>query len=372
MHYLKQQAGPPKRLPCVGDLLRDIDLLTANQARLDVEFTITIFLHAFWSLIHEFRQLSKIHRGTPLVVAAGNTTSTQPAPTSSQLLLESRQAELVSQLHEFSRRTSAWHEFTPQESLVLQLLLMNLHVSLDDLQLFAGREGEDEARRVFPRLQAWAASPTSRTALVHAARILGAARRFPQGHLKDFYAVAVHHAALALWTHALIRRSDVAAKVIKRDASDGGGAGGGARDTSAAATAVVYLDGDDDNTPALRTWIQGASGAVRPLIRSATASASASAASGTATGSGSGAGGASIALDDPEACMEAARDVLRANFAVGRGPASDDSYLPPIVDNLCGLLRQLGQVARAVSLSSASSASMAAAVASTATNSATA
>src|SRR5205814_3806670 len=108
------------------------------------------------------------------------------------LVLSSRHQELCKDLQNFQLISSDWNEMlSAQESMVLNLLMMNLHVSLDDLQLFSGKEGEDQARRMYPVLQQWSDSAESRKALWHAGQILGQAKQFPPGHLKDFYAVGV-------------------------------------------------------------------------------------------------------------------------------------------------------------------------------------
>ena len=49
-------------------------------------------------------------------------------------------------------------------------------------------------------------------------------------------------------------------------------------------------------------------------------------------------------LSDPRACMEIAEEILRINFNTGQEP------LPPMVENLCHLIKQLGGAAWAVGL----------------------
>ena len=81
--------------------------------------------------------------------------------------------------------------------------MMKLHVSLNDIQLFSGRAGEEEARRVYPQIRAWTEESESRTAVWHAGQLFRTARSFEKTRLRDFYAVAVHHAALTLWVYGL-------------------------------------------------------------------------------------------------------------------------------------------------------------------------
>ncbi len=297
MRYLEVAAGESKRPPSLGDLFRDVRLLSANHRRLDLQLATSTYLHAVWTLIWEFRQLNAVHRSD--VVSPG-LSGQNP-----NLLLSSRHQELVRLLQNFQLVTSDWHPLSVQESLVLNLLQMDLHVSLDDLQLFSGKEGEDQARRVYPTLQRWSETPEARQAQWHAGQILGLAKLFPPGHLKDFYAIAVHHAALALWTWGVVRKS------MRQPATTGAD--------------CVYLDGPDSGL--VQRYIGFSQG--RAAIR----------------GPGTTDGGAMDALlEDPGLCMEVAQDILRANFVDGK-----DS-LPPIVENLCQLIRQLANAAWQVGL----------------------
>ncbi|GAW15968.1 hypothetical protein ANO14919_053900 [Xylariales sp. No.14919] len=297
--YLGRSAGQTKRPPCLGDLLRDVNLLAANYRRLDTQYCISIYLHAFWNLIFEWRQLSAVHRSNPFQ------NNYQAGP---NLILNSRHQELCKALSSFQLATADWHAcFSAQEALLLNLILMNLHVSLDDLQLFAGKEGEDQARRVYPILQQWSESTEARQALWHAGQVLRQAKMFPSGHLKQFYAVGVHHAALALWTYGVVTRATRNPSSIN------------------VAREVVYIDGLESTE--VQRFIEFGHG--RPTIR------------GTRSDDGQ---GIESALEDPRMCMEIAQEVLRMNFNTGQ------EVSPPMVENLCLLIKQLGGAAWAVGL----------------------
>ncbi|KAI0394029.1 hypothetical protein F5Y17DRAFT_429694 [Xylariaceae sp. FL0594] len=297
--YLARCAGQSKRPPCLGDLLRDVDLLAENERRLDAQYTISIYLYAFWNLIFEWRQLSAVHRSNPFQnnYQAG-----------SNLILNSRHQELCRTLSNFRLVTGDRHSsFSAQEALLLNLIFMNLYVSLDDLQLFAGKEGEEQARRVYPILQQWSESSEARQALWHAGQILRHAKMFPAGHLKQFYAVGVHHASLALWTYGVVTRAT--------------------RNQSSMAMShdVVYIDGLDSTE--VQRFIGFGRG--RPMFRGVR---------------GDGGQAVEAALDDPRSCMQVAQEILRSNFNTGH------DLLPPMVENLCLLINQLGGAAWAVGL----------------------
>ncbi|KZL86710.1 c6 transcription factor [Colletotrichum incanum] len=298
MQYLERTAGQSKRPPSMGDLFRDINLLATNRQRLDLQFTISIYLHGYWALILEYLQLCSVLRTRTWLNNSGG---------KSEEVLRSRHAELCKDLQGFLLVTSSWHEMlSTQESLVLHLLMMNLHLSLNDLQLFSGKEGEDQARRVFGDLREWSQSAEARQSLWHAGQILRQAKMFPQGHLKDFYAVAVHHAALACWTYGVVSKA-------------------GGKQPAQYEQEKVFLDGTESNL--VHRFIGFNQG--RPVI----------------LGPMSRAGATEASLDDPKACMEVAQEILRANFR-----DSADLY-PPIVENLCLLIKQLGHAAWAVGMS---------------------
>ncbi|KAK2019981.1 hypothetical protein LZ32DRAFT_4243 [Colletotrichum eremochloae] len=297
MHYLERTAGQSSRPPSICDLFRDINVLATNRQRLDLQFAISIYLHGFWSLVLCYLQLCGVLRTPTWLKTSGN---------KSEEVLRSRHAELCKDLQGFQQVTSNWHEMlSTQESLVMHLLMMNLHLSLNDLQLFSGKEGEDQARRVFGDLREWSQSAEARQALWHAGQILRQAKMFPQGHLKDFYAVAVHHAALACWTYGVVSKAsgNQPAQYEKK----------------------VFLDGTESNlVHCFISFNQGNPVILGPMTRAGTTEAS---------------------LDDPKACMEVAQEILRANFR-----ESSDLH-PPIVENLCLLLKQLGHAAWAVGMS---------------------
>lgn len=296
--YMERHADQTKRPPSLADLLHDINELPANAMRLDLQLSISVFLHGFWSLILEYRQLSAVHR-------TRSYTNNTNSPTS--LLLDSRHQELVRELQNFHLLAGDWPDMSAQEHVVLHLLKMNLHVSLDDLQLFSGKEGEDQARRVYPVLQQWATSASARTAVFSAGQVLRCAKMFPADHLNGFYAVAVHHAALALWTYGVVNRAN------RQQAM-----------ASQYAYGNVYLD--DVDSLSVQRFIGFDQG--RPLIRGPFIRGVAREAS----------------LQDTRACMEISQDILRANVSHGK------EATPPIVENLCHLIKQLGDAAWAVGL----------------------
>jgi hypothetical protein len=207
--------------------------------------------------------------------------------------------------------------FTAQEFLILNLLQLNLHVSLDDLQLLMGKEGDDQARRMLPKLQRWSKEPVSRQALWHAAQIFRYAKAFPTGRLKEIYAIAVQHAALCLWAHGVVTKATMASTM--RGHPD-------ANVPAAHDSSLVFLDGEESDL--VHTFIttgQGTAAICGAQVREGQGAASAAA--------------VVARLDDPRSCVEVAQDILRANFI--------DCFdgLPAISENIIHLLKQLGSAA---------------------------
>ncbi len=358
IRYLQSGVADGNRLPCLGDLFRDINILAANHHRLDTQLAISIYLHGFWSLVWEYRQLASIHAPSP----------TSPNHASNMaMLLTTRHADLVAQLKTFRLLTHDQHHphqqpkppttplaLSTQESLLLHLLFLNLHAALPDLQLFSGKEGEDRARRAYPALQRWAASAESRVALWHAAQVFRIGRLFPRGHLKDFWSVAVCHAGLCIWAWGVVSAAG-------RRGATGGAAGvgmgmqgqhhaphqaqqhqhqqmGGQHQHQGQ---VVYLDGEE--TPAVQAWVGYGQG--RPAIRGFDTTPTPTSASASGGGQGSGRGVmVDCAVENPRACMEVAQELLRANF-VGVWES-----LPPLSENIIVVLKQLEKAAWAVGM----------------------
>lgn len=299
--YILRHGGQTKRPPCIGDVLRDIHLLRANANRIDTQLSIAAYIHGYWSLILEYRQMCAVHRVRSYTLT--------PA-TAASMLLNQRHQELLKDLQTFQLVASDWNAVTPQEHMMLNLLLMNLHISLDDLQLFSGKEGEDQARRIYPILQQWASGSDSRSAAWYAGQVLRYAKEFPEDHIVGFYAVACHHAALALWTYGVIGRAN-----------------GRQPFTGNTVAEMVELDGPD--SLAAHRFIGFEQG--NPVIRGPKSARD---------------GSVQLAsLKSTRTCMTVVQDILRANVS------NPKHGTPHIIENLCGLIQKLGDAAWAVGLS---------------------
>ena len=84
---------------------------------------------------------------------------------------------------------------------------MLLHMSLEELQLFAGKEDKQEARRVYHSALEWITSPDSRRSIWHAGQTVRAARLMAPGSLTGFLAIGVYYASLAFWSYGVVSRA---------------------------------------------------------------------------------------------------------------------------------------------------------------------
>ncbi|USW57029.1 hypothetical protein Slin15195_G103480 [Septoria linicola] len=199
------------QLPTFVSSMCDAQIMGSVRDKIDLELTLYLVLMSHWCLAWEVTQLSSANK-------AQASADLHWAGTS---LAASKVQELRRLLDSFYVAIEDWRVFVPKEvHMVSQLLRMNLCVAFEDLQLLAGKEDEDEARRVLPALKHWFRSPECRQAMWHAGQVLRAARR-PAGlspnassvaipdtpWLRNFNAVALYHAGLAFWVYGLLAKA---------------------------------------------------------------------------------------------------------------------------------------------------------------------
>ncbi|TVY85354.1 hypothetical protein LSUE1_G000279 [Lachnellula suecica] len=295
--YLSKIPNISTRLPSLMHCVHDVTPLSKVQDCIDLRFSTSIILHAIWSLVSEYRQLEFILK-----------IQSPERHWNGALISTSWQQELCQLLEHFRITVSGWQGGMPQEAIVLQeLFMMNLHVSFEELQLFAGKEGTEEAQRVYPLLKQWFGSRRSREAIFHAGQVLRAATSFSSSHLRDFYAVAVYHSALCFWVWGMCSL----------------GTSHFRQHPSAEQQEVVWLDGEE--TADTRRFVASAMGI--PMIRGREPNSA-------------------CRLDNPKAVMESIIAVMNKSCASG------SQGVPPLVENLGQLMRDLGNAAWIVSCQS--------------------
>jgi hypothetical protein len=116
------------------------------------------------------------------------------------------------------KNVAPYEDEGPPAVLFHEFLLMLLYVDLDNVQRFAGKHGEVEARRAYALLETWAMDEQSRNAVCHAGQVLRAGRAVPQYGLRGFEAIALYQATLVLWVYGVLQCAVVPAKSSKEKA----------------------------------------------------------------------------------------------------------------------------------------------------------
>ena len=197
---------------------------------------------------------------------------------------------------------------------------MHLHVSLEDIQLLAGKEGDDEARRILPLLSSWAESRESRQAVFHAGQALRAAKKCPSYTLRDSLAISIYHASVVFWSYAVVLKSLSFAEKTKLSSQQNMPDG--------PKSPLIRLDGDETRElqrflvlgkgiPVISPWLEGEG---RDDAQQ-------------------------VPLSDPKAVMTVIINVLRKKNGL------EDKGCPPLVENLSKLMRSLGNAAKGVGTS---------------------
>ena len=135
-----------------------------------------------------------------------------PSKAHNSLILSSRYQELTQQLEDFRISSSP---MSNSVEILLELTLLHLNAPLDTIQLFAGIEGQEEARSAYHILREWTKTTSARQALWHAGQILRAAEGLTKGLLCNFNAIAVYHAGLILWSYGFLNRFSPSAPTPK-------------------------------------------------------------------------------------------------------------------------------------------------------------
>lgn len=279
-----------QREPSLTDLLQDVELLGEGRDMFDETTASQALLGAAWRLIWEYRQMSSISRGHA------------SSWSNSKLLLSTRLTELT-KLLDCVKMSSHNNVST---ILSLELLLMHLHVSLEEVHLFAGAEGQSEARRVYPLLQDWAKSSGARQGVYHAAQIVATARKVPTGCLRDFHAIALYQAGLALWSYGVISNAALTEAAMEFFSNA----------PSKRGESIALLDEADSNSAQRFVTLNKGQAAIRRVVGDPNSA------------------DAHVLLSDPGGVMGVLMDVFKMN---GRPPRS----APPLVDNLLELMEGL-------------------------------
>ncbi|KAK8016531.1 hypothetical protein PG993_014720 [Apiospora rasikravindrae] len=349
IYLRKKPLAADTTVPRISEIMNCMTILEEFEDFIDVELCYAAALYGFWGQIASYREAVRFYGHGTAAAPRLHSTMHSSRNATHRLWLTSMYQELYRDINEFStlvgslpvtaasssssrRASSRDMTTTTQLYILIELFMMILHVHPDDLQRFAGKYGEDEARQAAIALEDhWAASRDARHAVWHAGQVLRHARALPPASLRGFHAIAVYFASLTLWVYGLLSCS-YSTQGQQQQQQDGAGASyptAASSTPSAAATATimppppptkyVLLDGDESRET--RAFLQLDKGIP-----------------GLSTGLGSAAegGGGAESLSNPSVVLDIARNVFRENYPVRSEP------LPPLVESLGNLLRDLG------------------------------
>lgn len=184
----------PSRVPSLADLLRDMSQLSLCQGIIDSQFSALILLHGLSGLISEYHRLKFV--------------STANSKHWHALVINSRRQELDESLQHFRMVFSEIKSpHRAEVKLTCEVISMLLYMSFEELQLFAGKEDRQEARRVYQSALEWIASTDSRRSVWHAGQVIRAAREMPASSLHGFMAIGVYYASLAFWSYGVVSKA---------------------------------------------------------------------------------------------------------------------------------------------------------------------
>ncbi|KAG5761398.1 hypothetical protein H9Q72_010502 [Fusarium xylarioides] len=224
-------------------------------------------------------------------------------PRHSDPALTLRQQEILQILHRF-RVNMMGDEANWQDgpvTMMYHLVYMHLHIPFEEVELFAGKRHQSDARHALSVLLDWTNSPESRKAIWYAGQIIRAAEMFEPGRVRGFYTIALYQANLALWAYAVVSQ-------VK---------GTNKNDSILNNEETVCLNGPE--SPLVQRFISRGVPSVA-VIQPCVAQH----------------GSSPIRLMDREAVVNYVLGILSANF-------SHVEAVPPLVENLEQLLDKLGR-----------------------------
>lgn len=291
-------------IPQVGDIL--------GCRGLDTSLSAMIIVHSAWGAVWSHLQLSSLVRGHSTFQNSTNGGFLAPNPWDNSV------SQLLEQLRFIF---SDWGDrFRPEIALVLERIILSLHVSFEQVQLFAGKAGEEEARRVLPGLRQWVSTKDARKAVWYAGQVLRAAAKCSAKVLQHFNALCVYHAGMTFWTYAVLMDDSSSQQRLQTDGQQTFSSNSASEDSE-----LVWLDGPDG--PGIQKFIALNRG--KPVIRHFN--------QGDHTEAGI---GPAIPLTNAKAVMNVCIELLQRGTGVG-----GDGTSMPLVENLSQLMRDLGTAA---------------------------
>ncbi|KAL4889912.1 hypothetical protein BDV59DRAFT_195406 [Aspergillus ambiguus] len=200
--------------------------------------------------------------------------------------------------------TSRYQELIKMLNLLFNFMLMHMHMSLEEVQILATME-DPKTCEIPPSIHSWSRSKECREALWYAGQVIRELKLLAPHRLRDFMAVTLYHASLALWAYGLVKSVATETQKLTHLVS-----------TDMNLENVIWLDGDD--TDDVHRYIALERG--NPALL------------------GVQPGDPSISLADPSAILDMVIRLMHQNHSNESGT--------PLVDNLVHLIEKLRDVSK--------------------------
>ncbi|TVY84410.1 hypothetical protein LSUE1_G000461 [Lachnellula suecica] len=272
----KLSTKPPSFL----EAMHNPEIILQHSLEIDVQLTTLTLLHGYWCQIHSLLESKKFY---------------PPHKATHRLCLLTAHTELYRDIGSF---TSSLPSNSSRTILISHLFMMILHISPEDLQRFAGKFGEDDARKASSEFQIWVGTAESRVGIWHAGQVIRAAGNLMPAQLRGFNAVAIYYAALALWVYGLMPSAAAVSHAVCKNKNGG---------------EVVLNKGETAEVRDFRASGDGIAGLSVTMNEH----------------------DEFVPLTDTDRILYIARELYRGNLPV------HDNGLPPLVESLGNLLRDL-------------------------------
>lgn len=195
--YIALPAEDLAHLPPFRSCVEDFSSLLTMGDAVDTRCTTLAVLSGLWLNTWQYKERLNAESLARTTMQAKNA-----------LIVHSLQREAREVLEDFK---ALYEELAGPMGPALRVLyerqLIHLHASIEDVQLLGGKAGEEEARRVLPRLSEWASSRACRQALWHAGQVLQAGQQDRDSTLRSSTVIAMYHASLTLWASSVLSRT---------------------------------------------------------------------------------------------------------------------------------------------------------------------